>query len=145
MHFLQSIHLLMHNNVPMNSTKYFRRMQKCSQGAPVYFQSFNWKIFSNIKGAPQGKSVIALLDLISERKDGNCMKIIALLRDLSIWHPAWLGKLGVKMNFRQFLGVIYAKNLRESGFPSPPLGPPLPYTNFFYKQPPYKQLALESS
>ena len=28
---------------------------------------------------------------------GNRMKIIALLRDRSIWHPAWLGKLGVNM------------------------------------------------
>ena len=47
---------------------------------------------------------------------------IALLRDS---HPALLGKLGVNMNFRQLLGVIYLKNLRESVNPSPPWGAPL--------------------
>ena len=48
---------------------------------------------------------------------------IALLRDRSICHPALLGKFGVNMNFRQLLGVICAKNLRESGISSPPWGP----------------------
>ena len=31
---------------------------------------------------------------------------------------------GVNVNFKQFLGVICAKNLRESGISSPLLGPP---------------------
>ena len=47
------------------------------------------------------------------------VKIIAWLREKSIWHPAWLGKLGVNMNFKQFLGVICPKNLRESVISSP--------------------------
>ena len=36
-----------------------------------------------------------------------------------------LGKLGVSMNIRHFLGVICAKNLRESGISSPLWGAPL--------------------
>ena len=51
------------------------------------------------------------------------MKMIALLRDRSTWRSASVGKLGVNMNYRQFLGVICAKNLRESEILSPPLGP----------------------
>ena len=51
------------------------------------------------------------------------MKKIPLLRDRSICHQAWLGKLGVNMNSRQFLGVICGKNLRESGILSLPWGP----------------------
>ena len=61
---------------------------------------------------------------ISEPENVNWMKIIAWLRETSIWHPTWLGKLGVNMNFMQFLGVICAKNLRESGISSPPWGAP---------------------
>ena len=33
---------------------------------------------------------------------------------------AWLGKLGVNMNFREFLDVIWANHLRESEILSPP-------------------------
>ena len=51
------------------------------------------------------------------------MEKIALLRDRSIWHPA-LGKLGVNINFRQFLGVICAKNLCESKICERPLKGP---------------------
>ena len=54
---------------------------------------------------------------------------IALLRDKSMWHPAWLRKLGVNMNFGQFLGVICVKNLRESGISSFPWR--APFTFYF--------------
>ena len=37
---------------------------------------------------------------ISKRENGNWMKKIALLLDISIWHLVKLGKLGVNMNFR---------------------------------------------
>ena len=51
------------------------------------------------------------------------MEKIALFREGSIWHPAWLGKFGVSMNFRQYLGVICAKNMCESGISRVPWGP----------------------
>ena len=35
-----------------------------------------------------------------------------------------MGKLGVNMNLWEFLGVICAKNLRESGISRPPWGAP---------------------
>ena len=63
---------------------------------------------AQLMGAQRGKRD-GVIGHISERKNGNLMKIIALLRDKSIWHPACLDKLGVNMNFRQFLGVICAK------------------------------------
>ena len=74
------------------------------------------------RGPPRAKrdGVIAH---ISKRENVNRMKKIPLLRDRSICHPAWLGKLGVNMNLRQFLGVICGKNLRESGILSLPWGP----------------------
>ena len=50
----------------------------------------------------------------------------ALLHDKAICHPARLGKLGLNMNSRQFMGMICAKNLCESGISSP-LGDPLNY------------------
>ena len=46
---------------------------------------------------------------ILKRENVNGMKKIAFLREWSFWHPTWLGKLGVNMNFRQFMSVIYAK------------------------------------
>ena len=51
------------------------------------------------------------------------MEKIALLRDRSVWNSAWLGKPGVNMNFMQFFGVIYAKNLCESEILSLPMDP----------------------
>ena len=50
------------------------------------------------------------------------MEKTVLLRDISIKYPALLGKLGVNMNFGQFLVVICKKNLRESGIRSLPWG-----------------------
>ena len=32
-----------------------------------------------------------------------------VIREWLIWHPAWLGKLSVNMNFRQFLGLSKGK------------------------------------
>ena len=55
---------------------------------------------------------------------------IALLCEWSIQHPEWLGKLGLNMNFRQFLSVIIAKNLSESEMLSPPWGTPSPSLDF---------------
>ena len=40
-----------------------------------------------------------------------------------MWHPALLGKLCVNMNFRQFMDVICAKNLRESDSKFPRVEP----------------------
>ena len=40
-----------------------------------------------------------------------------------------LGKLGMNKNFRQFLGVICAKNLRESDISSPSWGGGAPSIN----------------
>ena len=79
--------------------------------------------FIALRVPPRGKSD-GVIGHVSERENGNWMKTIALLHDKSIWHPSWLGELGVNMNFRQFLGVICAKNQRESGISSPPWGPP---------------------
>ena len=81
------------------------------------------KIVVFIRG-PQGKALWRYWVYFRAWKR-NLMKIIALLRDELIWHPAWLGKLGVNVNFRQFLCVICAKNLRESGISSYPWGAPL--------------------
>ena len=71
------------------------------------------KILWSLKGALRAKHD-CVNGHISKRKNVNWMEKIALFRDKSICHPAWLGKLGVNMHFRQFLGVICAKNLRES-------------------------------
>ena len=76
---------------------------------------------STLNGAPRGKHDGVILHIL-EREKKNWMGKIALLREWSIWHLAWLGKLGVNMNFRQFLGVICAINLRESGISSSPWG-----------------------
>ena len=74
-------------------------------------------------GPPRGKRD-GVIQHILERENGNWMKIIASLRDKSIWYPAWLGKVGVNMNSRQFLGVLCAKNLRESRISTSRLGGP---------------------
>ena len=66
-------------------------------------------------GPPRGERD-CVIGPISERENGNWMNIIASLRDKSIWNPAWLGTIGVNVNFRQFLGVICVRNLRETGF-----------------------------
>ena len=66
-----------------------------------------------LNGIPQGESVMALLNIFQSVKTGIGWKN-ALLRHISIWHSAWLDKLGASMNFRRFLGVICAKNLHES-------------------------------
>ena len=76
------------------------------------------------RGPPRGKRDGVIWHIL-ERENVNWVKIMAWLREKSIWHPAWLGKLGVNMNFRQFLSVICAKNLRESGISSPSWGAPL--------------------
>ena len=47
---------------------------------------------------------------------------IVLFREWSIWHPAWLGKLRVNRNFKQFLGVICAKNLHKKRDFEGPIG-----------------------
>ena len=78
------------------------------------------KILWSLKGAPRAKHD-CVNGHISKRKNVNWMEKIALFRDKSICHPAWLGKLGVNMHFRQFLGVICAKNLCESGILRGPL------------------------
>ena len=73
------------------------------------------------RGPPRGNRDGVIRHILG-RENGNWMKKVEWLREWSIWYPAWLGKLGVNMNFRQFLGVIFAKNLRENGISSPPLG-----------------------
>ena len=45
------------------------------------------------------------------------------LREWSIWNPAWLGKLEVNMNFRQFLGVICGSTCVKAGFKAALGGP----------------------
>ena len=81
---------------------------------PPVARFFREKYRKILWGPPRGKRDCVIRHIL-ERENGNWMKIIAWLREKSIWHPAWSAKLGVKMNFRQFLGVICAKNLRESG------------------------------
>ena len=83
------------------------------------------KILWSLKGAPRAKHD-CVNGHISKRENVNWMEKIALFRDRSICHPAWLGKLGVNMNFRQFLVVIY---VRESGILSPPWEAPLTFGN----------------
>ena len=73
-------------------------------------------------GAPRGKRDGGIWHICRAWK-GESDEKITLLRKWSVWHQTWLGKLGVKMNFRHFVGVICAKNLRESGITSPFLGP----------------------
>ena len=55
-----------------------------------------------------------LLDIFQSVKTGVGWKNASLCNRL-ILYPAWLGKLGVSLNFSQFLGVICAENLSESG------------------------------
>ena len=81
------------------------------------------EVRGHLGGSPRGKRDGVIRHILGH-ENGNWMWKIALFRDWSIWHPAWLGKLGVNMNFRQFLGVICAKNLRESGILSSPWGAP---------------------
>ena len=71
------------------------------------------------RGPPRGKRD-GVIGHISRRENVNWMWKLALLRERSTWRSAWLDKLGVNMNFRQFLGVICAKILRESGISRPP-------------------------
>ena len=80
-----------------------------------------WMI--SVKGGPSRGKRVGVIRHISERENMNWMKKIALLREWSFWHPAWSSKLGMKINFRQFMSVISAKNLRESGIWRPPRGP----------------------
>ena len=86
-----------------------------SKNAPVFFRDPN-------EGPPRGKPD-GVIGHISKLENGNWMKKFASLRDISIWHPARLDKLEINMDFRQFLGVIGAKSLRESGISSLPWGP----------------------
>ena len=75
------------------------------------------------QGSPKGKAWLrywAYFKAPKRELDGK----IVLFRDKSICHPAWLDKLGVNMHFRQFLGVICAKNLCESVISSPTWGTP---------------------
>ena len=39
---------------------------------------------------------------ILKRENGHWLKKIAFLCHRFVWHPAWLGKVGVNMNFRPF-------------------------------------------
>ena len=73
-------------------------------------------------GPPRGKRD-GVIRHILERENLIWMEKIALFREWSIWHPAWLGKFGVNIKFRQFLSAICAKKLRESGVSSLPWGP----------------------
>ena len=68
-----------------------------------------WKnlVAKGFMGPPSGKCE-GVIRHILELENGNWMEKIALFREWSIWHPAWLGKLGMNMNFRQPLGVIWA-------------------------------------
>ena len=45
------------------------------------------KSYNIVEGAPRGKRD-GVIGHISERESRNWMKIVALLRDRSIWHPA---------------------------------------------------------
>ena len=74
--------------------------------------------YLTINGPPRGKRD-GVIRHFSERENGNWMGKFALLRDRSIWDPAWFGKLVMNMNFRQFLDVICEKNLRKSRISSP--------------------------
>ena len=67
----------------------------------------------------RGGKGYGVISHISKLENRNRMKKIALLRDRSIWHSAWLGHLGVNMNFRKFLGVICTKNCVKAGFWAP--------------------------
>ena len=61
---------------------------------------------------------MVLIDIFKSVKMGIGGEIV-LLRDRLILHSVLFGKLGMDMNFREFLGKIYAKNLHESGILSP--------------------------
>ena len=74
-------------------------------------------------GPPRGKHD-GVIGHISKRENGKWTEKIVLFLDRSILHPAWLDKVGVNMNFRQFLGVLCAKNLPESRISSPAWGAP---------------------
>ena len=74
-------------------------------------------------GAPKGKAWWHYWTYFKAWKRKLDEKI-ALLREISIWHPAWLGKLGVSINFRQFLSLNCAKNLRNSRILCPPWAVP---------------------
>ena len=86
-------------------------------------------IFTKLKiitvGPPRGKRD-GVIWHISRRESGNWMEKMAWMRERSIWHPAWLSKLGMNANFRHFEAwfMIYAKNMRESGISTSPWGAP---------------------
>ena len=82
----------------------------------------------SLRGPARGK-LDGVIRHILECENGNWMKN-SFLREWSSWYPAWLGVLGVNMNYRQFLDVNCAINLRESGIASPPLGG-LSFVEFF--------------
>ena len=55
-----------------------------------------------------------VIEHTSKHENGNWMKNIALLRDRSIWYPAWSGKLGIKLDFMKFWAWFTQKTLRET-------------------------------
>ena len=56
---------------------------------------------------------------ISRRKNVNWMWKLALLRDRSIWHRAWMDNLGVNQIFRHIWAWFVRKKISESGISSP--------------------------
>ena len=60
------------------------------------------------------------------------MKLIVLLHIRSIWHPAWLGKLGVNRNFKKIFGRDLCKKTAWKRNFNPPLGGPIQYLQFFH-------------
>ena len=87
------------------------------------------KILWSLKGALRAKHD-SVNGHISKRENVNWMEKIALFRDKSICHLAWLGKLGVNMNLWQFLGVFCAKNCMRAGFRAS-LGGPYKFNVFW--------------
>ena len=75
------------------------------------------------RGSPRGKRD-GVIGHISRRENVNWMWKLASLRDRSIWHPVWLGKLGVNLNCRHFLAWLVRKTYVKAGFRAS-LGKPL--------------------
>ena len=79
----------------------------------------NWEV---IKRGPQRVKRDCVIGHISKRENGNWMRNVALLRDRSIWNPAWLDKLGVNWISCDLWAWSIKQNLRESGISRPSWG-----------------------
>ena len=81
-----------------------------------------WAIVFYIWWSPPRGKRDGVIGHISRRGNMNWRWKLALLLEKLTWCSMWLDKLGVNINFRQFLSMVCAKNLCKSGMSSPPWG-----------------------